>query len=382
MGVTFTSTATNIFANHYINKAVKARSVANVTFCLESFIGSLPPADGKRIYNARIDPHLTSGCEVSLDVNMHLLAPLQKIQHTFIRRLIGLNPRAMCAVLFSETGILPLAYRRILLALRYLLYVCALPSNHLAHCALRECQALHRENRPSWLGDLMVVLRRIPYLRMDSFSPLTITTVSVTALIDNITASLQAHIDSTLLDASKARLLFGRMERNGDGMLVHDSLRLRHYLRVTVPDHRKALAGLLLSDNILADSQLRYTERHRPAMPRHLRLCRFCLSEVEDATHALFVCVASDELLHLTSAFWVSIKGKFPALVRADSDASTAMSRLMACHPAVNEVAWFAHKVLGIYKKTNMFVMHRENHTEAIPDTTTRQRDPALDIML
>lgn len=164
VGVTFTSTATNIFANHYINKAVKARSVANVTFCLESFIGSLPPADGKRIYNARIDPHLTSGCEVSLDVNMHLLALLQKIQHTFIRCLIGLNPRAMRAVLFSETGILPLAYRRILLALRYLLYVCALPSNHLAHCALRECQALHRENRPSWLGDLMVVLRRIPYL--------------------------------------------------------------------------------------------------------------------------------------------------------------------------------------------------------------------------
>ena len=111
VGLTFVSNAVNIFTKHYTIKATKARSIANVTFTLDSFIGSLPPFQGKRLYNARVDPHLTSACEVALDVNLPLLALLQKVQHTFLCRLLGLNPRSMRAMLFSETGVAPLAYR-------------------------------------------------------------------------------------------------------------------------------------------------------------------------------------------------------------------------------------------------------------------------------
>lgn len=84
---------------------------------------SLPPLQGLRLYNARVDPHLTAACEVVIDVDPPLLRPLQLIQHKFLQRLIGLNPRAMIVLPFPETGPLPLSYRRIILTLRYLLYL-------------------------------------------------------------------------------------------------------------------------------------------------------------------------------------------------------------------------------------------------------------------
>ena len=90
------------------------------------------------MYNAHVDPHLVSACEVSLDVDPSELMPLQKVQHTFCRQLLGLNRQSMRAFLFSETGIIPIAYRRILLALRYLLYILELPDAHLARCAFEE----------------------------------------------------------------------------------------------------------------------------------------------------------------------------------------------------------------------------------------------------
>jgi hypothetical protein len=49
---TFASNSVNIFATHYTQKALKARSIANVTFAVESFVGTLPPFEGKRLYMA------------------------------------------------------------------------------------------------------------------------------------------------------------------------------------------------------------------------------------------------------------------------------------------------------------------------------------------
>jgi hypothetical protein len=47
VGVTFVSHSVNIFAKHYANKSNTARSIANVTFSMDSFVGSLPPFEGK-----------------------------------------------------------------------------------------------------------------------------------------------------------------------------------------------------------------------------------------------------------------------------------------------------------------------------------------------
>ncbi|KAJ7484243.1 hypothetical protein FB451DRAFT_1435402 [Mycena latifolia] len=68
VGIIFTSVERDIFAAHYVKKASKARTVANTTFGAKTMIGCLPSYEGIRLYNARIDPHLTFGSEVCLDV--------------------------------------------------------------------------------------------------------------------------------------------------------------------------------------------------------------------------------------------------------------------------------------------------------------------------
>ncbi|KAJ6595586.1 hypothetical protein DFH09DRAFT_905906, partial [Mycena vulgaris] len=82
-------------------------------------VGVLPPREALILYKARVDPHLTSGCEVALDTDRASWASLEEPQMHFLRRLLGLNPRSMRAVLFTETGIMPIRYRRALLALGY-----------------------------------------------------------------------------------------------------------------------------------------------------------------------------------------------------------------------------------------------------------------------
>ncbi|KAF7964774.1 hypothetical protein HWV62_3128 [Athelia sp. TMB] len=257
VGVTFASGHRNIFALHYEKKAAKAKSVAGSIFSVESFVGSLPPLQGLRLYNARVDSHLPAACKVAIDVAMPLLKPLQAVQHTFLQRLIGLNPRAMRAFLFSESGLLPLAYRRIILALRYLLYLLSLPSHHLAACAWKDSQQLFYGGKACWLGDLAIVIQKIPF-KKPIFNPLDVDPESVKALIDEVALATAEHVDEALRNSSKARLLCGRKHQNEDGVLEHRALALRPYLLVPEPKHRKALVALLLADHTLAEVRLRY----------------------------------------------------------------------------------------------------------------------------
>jgi hypothetical protein len=112
VGILFTSISRDIFSAHYAKKASKARAVANMTFAVKDSIGCLPPPQGIQLYMARIDPHLTFGCEVALDVTDTHVSKLEDVQNEFLRRLLGLNRRSVLAVLFSETGVTPLRYRQ------------------------------------------------------------------------------------------------------------------------------------------------------------------------------------------------------------------------------------------------------------------------------
>jgi hypothetical protein len=77
-------------------------------------IGSLNPREGKKLYMALVDPHLTHGCGVIIDTKhgQRLLAPLEEKHKSFIRRILSVHARSMLALLFSETSIVPLRYRR------------------------------------------------------------------------------------------------------------------------------------------------------------------------------------------------------------------------------------------------------------------------------
>ncbi|KAJ7181923.1 hypothetical protein C8R46DRAFT_885180, partial [Mycena filopes] len=107
-----------IWREQYKVKSRKARTIANVILGLDRFVGTLPAWDARTLYMARIDPYLTAGCDVCLDVDNKGLKMLEKVQLMFLRRMLGLSSRSMRAVLFSETGIWPIKYRRVYLALK------------------------------------------------------------------------------------------------------------------------------------------------------------------------------------------------------------------------------------------------------------------------
>jgi hypothetical protein len=154
--------APHLFEKHYRVKASKAQGVAHASFTVDSMIGSLPPKEGIQLYMARVDPHLISGCEVVLDVTSRLVVKLEKPQKRFLRRLLGLNPRSMRAILFTETGLLPIRYRRVILVLRHAMYWAQLPQSHYAKAAHDESLRLSTLGHISWASDLRAVMASFP----------------------------------------------------------------------------------------------------------------------------------------------------------------------------------------------------------------------------
>ena len=149
VGVTFKSTHQFIFVSHYINKVSKARNMVFAIFAMESLVGTIPPCEGLQLYKSRTDPHLTFAAEVAVDVDDSFLALLEDVQVLFLRRLLGLHKRSMHALLFTETGIMPIRYRHVILALRYLRYLIKLPAHHYPRAAFDNACLLHADKKPS-----------------------------------------------------------------------------------------------------------------------------------------------------------------------------------------------------------------------------------------
>ncbi|KAJ7884933.1 hypothetical protein B0H13DRAFT_1585267, partial [Mycena leptocephala] len=78
------------------------------------------------VYMARIDCYLISAAEISIDVDSH---DYLDMQHLFPRRLLGINSCSMLAVLFTETGLMPIRIRCLLLTLARLRYMVGLPDD-------------------------------------------------------------------------------------------------------------------------------------------------------------------------------------------------------------------------------------------------------------
>ena len=127
IGLTILSTSCNIFKEHYNIKAGKAKNIGNMILATQSVIGKLFPWELRKFYMALMDPHLTHGAKISLDINPPLLEKLEEIQHLFLSRLLNVGEKCMNAVLFTETAVIPIKYRRIITALKYLKYLLQLP---------------------------------------------------------------------------------------------------------------------------------------------------------------------------------------------------------------------------------------------------------------
>jgi len=101
-------------------------------------VGYLPPRDARKLYLALIDPHLIAGCEISPDIDPSLLKLLEDVQHRFIRRcILRVSDTCLTVALFTETAIMPIRYRRLIITLKYLIYLLQLDNDRLARGAER-----------------------------------------------------------------------------------------------------------------------------------------------------------------------------------------------------------------------------------------------------
>ncbi|PBK81557.1 hypothetical protein ARMGADRAFT_885660, partial [Armillaria gallica] len=79
------------------------------------------------------------------------------------RRLLGIAKHSLVAMLFSETGMWPVKYRRLMLALRYWQYALSLPNDHFLAYAVKDATELGMIAKPSWISDLVNALHLLPH---------------------------------------------------------------------------------------------------------------------------------------------------------------------------------------------------------------------------
>ncbi|KAJ7137429.1 hypothetical protein C8R43DRAFT_893660 [Mycena crocata] len=357
VGTWLTSTTPNIFSLNYSIKAAKARNASNAAFAMKHRIGSLPIKEGLVLYMARVDCYLTSGADLSLDVDAALVQELLDAQHMYLRRLLGINSRAMLAVLFTETGLMPIRVRRLLMALGRLLYMLELGDERNVRAALLDSVDLFATGHSGWAGDIAIMLSTLPTpIRIAPADLLSVDTVSAIAkkVAEVVDADLQFDIDHL----QKTHLLRGRLELV-DEKLSLVTRRRRHYLTmVTIPAHRKALTRLLLSDHNLSIERLRYPARYRQRIPREERLCRFCLAEVEDEAHALLECQAHIPLVQMREAFLAAVF-EIDAKLEEAFDCMNHLDflrRLLCSRGAITWVAKYVCDVLAIFDKFQRYI--------------------------
>ncbi|KAI1790169.1 hypothetical protein LXA43DRAFT_891453 [Ganoderma leucocontextum] len=247
----------------------------------------------RTLYRARVEPHLTYGCEVALDVRPQSVGLLEKVQLAVFRRLLGLASRSQLIPLFSETGLWPIRYRRLELALRFAQYVLR-EQPRLALAALHDAYTLASLGCMSWVSDLCHAFRALPCpVQVPCFASPQPTEQMFSDLAAALSASLARWLYDGILLCDRLPILQWRCRPTLFPPSQIPPLRLlcawHGYLLVPNNSHRQALTRLLASEHPFAIEVLR---RAQPPVPRHWRICRYCQrqSAVETEVHVLFDC--------------------------------------------------------------------------------------------
>ncbi|KAF8137938.1 hypothetical protein K438DRAFT_1494664, partial [Mycena galopus ATCC 62051] len=265
--------------------------------------GRLTPKEYKQLYMSRVDCHLIHGCEISPDCDDVHVKQLCDIQVSFLRQILNLHSHSLIAPLFTETGIMPLRFRRYLVLLSYLQYLLNLEQTHFTRASLDSSVQLAAHRKKSWFGDVCKAASKMPFhcpppdMRNASSKSIE---VYAKLVVKSALSWLQHQIEST----DKLYLIQGRVEPQKDKPPEVITLFLRHYLfMVKTQTYREALThhctSILLSTHLLAVEKLRHVDHAKPKVSREQRLCRFCFRSVETPEHALLECISSNALLDL-----------------------------------------------------------------------------------
>jgi hypothetical protein len=308
---------------------------------------------------ARIDCYLISAAEISIDIDAHLVEEFLDVQHLFLRRLLGINSRAMLAVLFTETGLMPIRIRRLLLTLSRLRYMLELGEERRVRAALLDSVDLFAAGHPGWAGDIAILLRSLP-------TPIRITPQdfrslpAIEAISKKVVEVVDADLQFDINFLQKTHLLRNRLEKADDSdTLSLVTRRRRHYLTmVPIPAHRKAITRLLLSDHNLSVERLRYRTRYRLPIPREARLCRFCRVSIEDEVHALLECETHVPLAEIRDRFLDDVFKRDPALEAEYMRLSHLdfLRRMVSSRKAIQRLAKYVFDVLSLFDSFERYI--------------------------
>ncbi|PBK99939.1 hypothetical protein ARMGADRAFT_877960, partial [Armillaria gallica] len=236
VGVTVQPGLARPFKVHLEKKASTARYSGHCIFAIQDKTGRLMSMQLKLLYNARVDCHLTHACEVVPDtINAHV-KDLEKIQEWFIRWSLHVGKKAPRIALYTETGLIPLRVRRLLLLMCYLQYLLNLKDHHYTHLALTSSRSLYFAGKSSWYGDVQTACERLPFY---------VRPVPV------------------LADATEIAVYMAEVEKVAEMWLLRQlnrplPLKMRTYLTCTVSKYRDALASVVFSTHKLAVERLRW----------------------------------------------------------------------------------------------------------------------------
>lgn len=301
LGVMLESTARDIFHAHSELRAKKGRRIALTLLAAQSITGRLPPATGLRLFKAVVDRHLMMGADVATDTVNNGLKELEDIEHMFIHRLLFLYRHAPVQFLFSEMGLLPLRFRRVLAVLAFIRALFPLPPSHYAVRAWNESRRLHEDGHPPYMGDVLHALNAI---HVEATVHDLTDHESIAELLRRVRKAGKSHISALYVERTD-RCVLPHHEVRGNDMTF------RAYLNIPTVSLRRAYCLLVFAHHPLAIVQ---GTCHRPKIARANRLCRFCRMCVESEAHALFECASPGPfpLVHATILerrvqFWVSL---------------------------------------------------------------------------
>ncbi|KAH6913974.1 hypothetical protein BKA70DRAFT_1260038 [Coprinopsis sp. MPI-PUGE-AT-0042] len=236
-----------------------------------------------------------------VDTNATALDLLETTQRGFIRRVLGLGKRSILCVLFTETGLVPIKYRRLLLTIGYLGYLVSLPTSHYARMAFKESLNLDFEGYGgTWVGDLRSVVTSLPFPCPFPDHAALQSPDAVAKLASDLERGMEGHLHSLVEGSPKLYLLKGRKEphKSSEGEWTVVPLVCRHYLHVANAEHRRALTRVIVSNHYYAVELLQYSR-----VPRAECFCRFCGAEVETPEHVLLQCAWNEEIVEARTNF-------------------------------------------------------------------------------
>ncbi|KAJ3804452.1 hypothetical protein F5876DRAFT_83138 [Lentinula aff. lateritia] len=189
----------SIYKDNYQVLADKAKNAAGAVLHAKAFMGSdMPIRDMITMYWARIDPDLKSGAKFIMDVVASHREQLEEVQHYFLRRVFSLQKRSSTQILFTETGVMPIRYRRIILFFKNVQYLVNLPHHHLAWKAFSEAYSLAQNGHTSIILEACRVLDNLPIpftWNIPEFEDIT------TAYLNDLITGIQNSMEKTLQKA-------------------------------------------------------------------------------------------------------------------------------------------------------------------------------------